>query len=166
MALTDYTTYAEVRSVLGVSTTELPDTVLAQEQWLSLFNIDAEDIHSNLLTEYAAISALPSLSRTAAQKKLYELVRLFASYTSAKNLFSSLELFSAVRLGDGRAEFERTADPYDSVRNGVLATLAKIIAKLTAAYQVFNPAVPSYTTPTYSHILAAGLAKDPVTARV
>ena len=164
MALTDYTTYDEVRGTLGVSATELPDAVLSQAQWATMLELDLEDVAADLSTQYTTISALPSLSRTTQQQRLYDLVRLFASYTTANTLLTSLPMFGVERLTDGRAEFQRVSDPFTDTREGVSATLVKILKKLAAAYLVLFPnGTVSTPTSTFTMAVATGLSVDPVT---
>lgn len=164
MALTDYTTYDEVRATLGVSATELPDSVLSQEQWALLLNFNLEDVSTDLASTYTTISALPSNSRSTAQQRLYDLVRLFASYTTANTLLTSLSMFSVERLTDGRAEFQRVNDPYTDTREAVKAMLAAIRKKLAAAYLVLVPAADvNAGVNTFTMAVSTGLGLDPVT---
>jgi hypothetical protein len=163
MPILDYTTYSEIRATLGVSATELPDTVLSQEQWALFLNLALSDVHSDLASTYATISALPSNSRSTSQQRLYELVRLFASYTTANTLLTSLTMFGVERLTDGRAEFQRVADPYSDTREGVVATLETIRKRLVAAYNALVPGAITETSATFTMTAAIGLAVDPVT---
>lgn len=164
MALIDYTTYDEVRATLGVSGTELPDTVLSQEQWALLLKFNLEDVSTDLPTSYTTISALPSGSRSAAEQRVYELVRLFASYTTANTLLTSLSMFSVERLTDGRAEFQRVNDPYTDTREAVKAMLATIRKKLAAAYLALVPTADvNAGSNTFTMAVSTGLGLDPVT---
>lgn len=163
MPILDYTTYSEIRATLGVSATELPDTVLSQEQWALFLNLALSDVHNDLASTYATISALPSNSRSTSQQRLYELVRLFASYTTANTLLTSLTMFGVERLTDGRAEFQRVADPYSDTREGVVATLETIRKRLVAAYNVLAPGAITEVSAVFTMTAAIGLAVDPVT---
>lgn len=164
MALTDYTTYAEIRGALGVSTTELPDSTLTQDQWATLLILNLEDVAAELPTLYGTISALPSGSRTTQQQRLYDLVRLFASYTTANTLLTSLSMFGVARLTDGRAEFQRVTDPFSDTRIGVTSMLAAIRKKLIAAYLALVPnGVVDTGSSVFTIAASIGLAVDPVT---
>lgn len=163
MALTDYTTYAEVRAVLGVSTTELPDTVLAQPQHAIMLTLDLEDINTGIPALYTTVSALPEVSRSADQQRFYDLARLTAAYAIARNLLTSLPLFSVSRLTDGRAEFERQKDIFEDVRKAVNAMYDKLRLKLSAIFVVLTPSQPVYASVTQVFTAATGLATDPVT---
>lgn len=163
MLLTDYTTTDEVRAALGVSATELPDTVLLQVQWYSLTALDAEDIHSDLLTQYTTISALPEVSRSAAEQRFYLLVRLFVTYAIARNLLVSLPLFSVARLSDGRAEFSRQDDILEDVRQSVQGMFNKLRLKVSAAYVALTPGAVAYSQLSFEFTSSTGIATDPVT---
>ena len=163
MLLTDFASYDEVRSVLGVSATELADTVLTQPQWGTLATIDLEDVNLGIPAIYVTISALASNIRTAQQQRFYELVRLFASYSCAKTLLSSLPLFSVRSLTDGRAEFTRHEDAHLDVRLGVQGMHERLRIKLTTVYTTLVPADAPYADATYTYSASVGLAINPVT---
>lgn len=162
MALLDYTSYAEVRAVLGVSTTELPDATLA----LSLYSMHAtlalEDIHESLPTDYTTVSALPS--KTAPQQRFVDLVKLYVPYRVAKELLTSLPMFSVKQLSDGRAEFERQADVFADVKDGVDSAISSLKYRLAAVYSALYPANSvTVAAPTLTMVLSTGLATNPVT---
>lgn len=163
MALTDYTTYADVRAVIGVSATELPDTVLALSQWETLLALSLEDVSVNLPAYFTTISALPSNSRTSAQQRFYDLVRLFASFSTAKDLLTSLPLFSVQQLGDGRAEFNRFANALEDTKAAVAGSFESMRLRLAASYLGLVPGDVVYTAPTEVWTGSATLGTDPVT---
>lgn len=113
MPLTDYTTYAEVRAALGTNDEEIEDVTLALPMYELGLVADLEDVSAALPADYTAVAAIDEASRTAVQKAFYEAVRLFAPYSVAGQLASSLPLFSPKQVTDGKAGFSRYADsPY------------------------------------------------------
>jgi hypothetical protein len=116
-----------------------------------------------MLTQYATVSALPEGSRTSQEQRFYLLVRLFVTYAIARNLLTSLPLFSVARLSDGRAEFTRQTDPYDDVRLGVQGMFNKLRLKVSAAYVVLVPTDTAYGQVSFGLTSSTGLALDPVT---
>lgn len=166
MSVLDYTTYAEIRAALGVSATELPDTVLAVPMYATLLDLDLESVSANggIPALYATVAA--DTSRTAQEQRFYDLTRLFASYSLAKNLLSSLPLFSVQSLTDGRAEFHRQADVIADIVAGVNGIYNAVRTKLSAAYLVLVPGIGGYVRPTAIITAAEGLAVDPVTTKV
>lgn len=166
MALTDYTTYAIIRGILGVASTEITDTVLAQPTWELQFELEMEDIDQGdgaVLTEYAAIVAIEAGSRTADQTRFYNLVNLLAAYSVARQLLTSVDMFAPKKITDGKAAVERTNDPYEMLRQGVLAGYKLLKDRLTTLLLVLVPDanVPAATART--NILSTGLGSDPVT---
>lgn len=163
MALTTYTTYDEVRATLGVSKTELADTVLSLTQWDLLVTLGLEDVNLGIPTLYDTVAALPTISRSTSEQRFYDLTRLYACYELAFNLLVSLPLFSVKSLTDGRAEFDRQNDVHKDVRDGVTATRDIIRLKLSAAYVVLAPSETAYASVTFARTLSVGLGVDPVT---
>lgn len=159
MALTQYTTPDEVRGILGVAAKELPDAVLESALQEQLLIIDLEQINVSLPASYLALTGALSANQTRFQS----LVQAFSAYSVAREKLSGLPLSSPVRIQDGRAELERTADPYKGVREGVEAMYAFLRARLAAAYLVL---FPTATVPSVSYVTivtSTGLALDPVT---
>lgn len=161
MALTTYTSYAEVRAALGVSETELPDSVLALPMYETLAVTDLEDVYIGIPAKFIELSALPS--RTATEQRFVDLTRLFASYTLAQNLLTSLPLFAVKHLTDGRAGFDRQTDIYADVRDGVQGMYNVVKSRLTAAYKVVEPSIAGYVPSSFAYTTNATLGTDPVT---
>jgi hypothetical protein len=161
MALTR-TTADEVRAVLGVSDEELEDLTLDLKVFTDQLELELSDIDATLPWTLDTILAIPSVSRTAAQAKVFTIANLFSAYAYGKILLTSLPLFSPKRMTDGRAEFERFADPFETVRNGVNAGYVSLRARLQTALTTLNGyAAPAAITPIFS--VSIGLAVDPVT---
>ena len=146
--LSEYTNFQEVRAVLGLTTTELPDSVLSLPMYETLLAIQLEDIDVTLPNFYLTISALPSESRSATQARFFDLTRLFSAYATAKELLTSLPMLGVQKLSDGRAEFTRQSEQWSDIVDGVDAAFTSLRLRLAAAYNVLAPSalVPSYTT--------------------
>lgn len=130
--------------------------------YVTLITLALEDIHVNIPTEFVAVSALSSGSRTAIQTRFYDLVKLYAPYALAKELLVSLPLFSVQRLTDGKAEFQRQSDVFKDTRDEILAALQALRYRLMATYETMYPG----TTKARVNLvmsLTAPLATDPVT---
>lgn len=162
MSLTTYTNAETVRAVLGVSSTELTDATLALPIYGTQAELGLEDVHTSLPSDFATVSALPV--KTTNQQRFVDLVQLYVPYVIAKGLLTSLPMFSVKSLSDGRAEFQRQADVYDDLKDGIDAALSSLRYRLAAVYAVLYPtnSVVS-TTPTLSMLVSTGLATDPVT---
>lgn len=158
--LTDFTSYAEIRAVLGVSSTELPDSVLAQPQWVALLSVDLEDLHSNLETLYLSYTTVPT---DRDMLRFYKLTRLYASYVVAQILLGTLTMFSVQTLTDGRASFTRQTDIFADVREAVTGMLTTLKVKLSAAYVILTPTETAFTTTSFTYTTSTGIATNPVT---
>lgn len=163
MAITTYTTPEQVRSALGLSKTEITDTVLAEEQWDTLLSLDLESLSASLQASYATIAAIAEGSRTAAEAKVYRLTRLFATLSVAKSLTPAVNMFSVKSLTDGKASFDRQEDVQKGLFEGLLAQYANIRAALIAAYVAYLPGAAVVAIPSFVVTAAVGLATDPVT---
>lgn len=159
--LTTYITYAEVRSVLGVSDDELEDTTLALSLYADSLELELAEIGENLASEFADVVDIAEGSRTTVQQKFYRLTRLFAAYAVAKQLGSSLPMFGPKDLTDGKASFARFADsPYKKTLEKVSENYDDFHGKLVSAYAALSSSSVAETTRTL--FAGVGLATDPV----
>lgn len=161
MNLIDFTTYDEVRAVLGVSEEELADTTLALPLYLQQLQLSLESVYPPLESMYTAISAIDPISRTVQEQKLFDIVQVFSGYATSKSLLVGAPLFAPRRITDGRAEVERVTDPFANLRDEIEQTLnalrQRLIAALEALDIVFNPAVGRV------YFGAAPLSRNPIT---
>lgn len=110
--ITDYTTYAEVRSALGVPVDELADPTLALNMYALALDAALKRISAALPADYQAIKIKTEETRTAPESDVLNAVQLFAVYQVATEL-TGLPLFSPKQVTDGKAGFSRYADsPY------------------------------------------------------
>lgn len=166
MSLTTYTTYEEVRAVLGVSATELPNAVLSQPLYDFHMRLAFEDVAEGVPAMYEMIKTLQVSVTTDAQKRFLTIAGLYAPYALAKHLLTSLPMFAVQSLTDGRASFDRPSNIaiYDDVKADVTAALADLLARFRAVYFLLSGVVPAAVTrvrPTL--VIASRLATDPVT---
>ena len=155
-------TATDVRAVLGVSITEIPDSVLALTMFDNLVSLELEDISLTLATDYATVNAI--VSKTAADTRFLKVVTLYTTYLYANMCLEQLPLFAVQTLTDGRASFTRQSDPYESVKIGIAGMLSSLKARLLSAYAALYPAtILPVTAATFTSTLSTGLAVDPVT---
>jgi hypothetical protein len=161
MALLDYTTYDDIRAILGVSSTELPDKVLALNTYAFQGELALTDVYSDLPTLFATVKA--SIAPTTTEATLENVVTLFYGYSIAKVLLVALPLFAVQSLGDGRANFTRHSDIFADVRDGVDAALTALRKRLVDLINTLLPGTVTVSATVTTHMLATGLAVDPVT---
>jgi hypothetical protein len=160
--ITDYTSYAEVRSILGVNDEEVPDEELALPIWSMLLDDKLSAVSDSVATNVTAIEAIPEAERTAAQKKFLATSSMYAAYATAQELLIALPMFAYKKLTDGKAEverFDRWADLKAGIERGANAMRLKLRLALAAVD-------PSYLVPaavTGLFIVSTGIATDPVT---
>lgn len=162
--LSIYTTPDSVRAVLGVADDEVTDEMLSLPMYEVRLVYDLEEIDSGIPTAYKAAVAIEYATRTAAEKRFCDAVKLFAAYSVSRTALSSLPYLADKRITDGRAESERMADPFSLVREAVTGGLLDLRYKVSAAYA----ALPTVTTTVVTRVArtmtsAVSIATDPVT---
>lgn len=162
MAITSYTSYDEVRAVLGVSTDELEDATLALTLYDYGLQAELNEISANLSADFATVSGIDFTSRTTVQQWFFQTTQVFAAYSVARQAGSGLPLFGPKDISDGKATVSRFADaPYKAVLARVDSEYNKARTRLESAYASFNS---STSTPiARSYFKASGLTTDPVT---
>jgi len=134
MDITTYTTYAEVRSTVGLATKELPDTVLALEIYgnalsLAMSQVTLPDVGTGTFAaRYAAIKLIVEASRTVDQQAFYDLTRMFATYAVAVEVAVSLSMRAPKMIGDSKASLTRFSPEatFQDVARALSAKLASI----------------------------------------
>lgn len=169
MALTDFTTFEDIRAALGVSSDELEDDTLN----LSLYEFNLKDDltevgeeavpNSDLITDFRTADAKSPGTRTAAETRLVEATRLFSTYVVARQCTSALPLFSPKEQSDGKASLVRYAsNPYEHTVREVKALYDKYRGRLITAYTKLK-SVTSPTLTARSYFSVVSPTTDPVT---
>lgn len=161
-ALTDLTTTASVRAVLGVSEKEIKDVVLLNPVYSTQLTEEIYRLDDGLMAAYAA--ARDATTRTEIEQRLYDLFQLYGAYFVAKICAAgAIDMFAPVTIKDARSELTRAQDPYSQLRFDLAASLPLIRNQLLAIYATINP---DYTAPvraTRNLLVAAPLGLNPVT---
>lgn len=166
MAITDFTTFSDIRASLGVSDDEIEDATLSLELYESNLAAEFDDVTSDagssLSTAYATVSAITS--RNEAEERLYRSTRLFSTYTVAKQLCSSLPLFSPKEMTDGKAAMTRySADPYKETITQVKAQYDKSRRRLVDALKAYVSTTASTGFVPRTSFAVSQPSYDPVT---
>lgn len=165
-ALTTYTTYASVRACLGVSARELKDEQLALSMYADQFELEMNDVDSGegeVLSQYTTIAALDEGVRTTDQQRFYNILRMLAGYSVARQLCGTLDLFAPKRIEDGRAAVERQTNVSAKTVDGVNSGYDTLLKRLKALLLILVPGANVTATAARNYMLAAGLGTDPVT---
>lgn len=159
--LSDYTTPASVRSVLGVSAMEIKDIVVEDPIYSTALDEVLYGLHPQLVDDYELAKAAEP--KTHLQERFVNLVQTFAAYTVAGQMLGSVSMFSAKTIEDSRSKLERFTDAYKNLRDDVLASLLFMKNKLLAVYALINPDAPVPATVARINVVNVGLGVDPVT---
>lgn len=138
MELTAYTTFSDVRAIIGVTAEELPDTDLALEVYLFGLESELDGVSSTLNADFlVAAAAVVAGTDTTAQKVLYRATRLFATAQVASTAAQSLPLRAQKSITDGKASVSRFSDsPYKATLENLNKLLAQTKANLKEQYDI------------------------------
>lgn len=155
----DYTSYEQVRAVLGVSSHELPDETLGLDLYSNLLMVRLMSVvgtiagtTASLLTLVQGIRSKPS--PTAEEQMLAALVPPLATYMVAEACLSGLSLFALKSETDGEsvqtrfsseATFREVGGNVRQAINSLLAQVDQLLggASSTASLPVLGVVVPS-----------------------
>ena len=157
--ITTYTSYEEIRATLGVDSTDLEDATLALAIYAKELEVDLLALDADLTTQYATVKALPS--PTVAQAKFLTATELFAVYSVAKRLTTSLPLFASKQMTDGKASDTRFENTWKPVIDAINSNYERTKANLVAAYQGIVVTTGATTSRVYARIVTP--IYDPVT---
>lgn len=160
VVITDYTNYDEVRAALGVTVDEVGNEVLGLPMYGNHLGMELDELDATLIATYAGISALSLPTRSAAQKRLFSAVGLFATYAVARHLGTSLPMMGPKSISDGRAVVTRFSDSpykatlarieaqYERTRSSVLSALAALNSSSVADIRItYMGVAPPSTDP-------------------
>lgn len=163
MALTDYTTYDEVRAVLGVAEDELENETLALPIYATVLEEDLGDLAPTLLTNYTVIKALDPAQISPDQARFLRLVAVWAAYDVAMQCLGSISMFAPKTIESDKDKEERIQDPYAALRGTLPAAAATMAARILRLFFILFPTAPAVVLVTPINVVNAGLATDPIT---
>jgi hypothetical protein len=160
MALTTFTSYAEVRAILGVSDEEIEDETLGLPMYEDMLRMELDSVNVGIYGKFVEVSAIDTLTDT--QTTFMRYFRLFCAYAVAKSLTSALPMFGPKSIGDGKANMARFSDsPYKVTVAKVDAEFGRMSNLLQATYDTLaSTSSSAFSRPWLS---AVGLVVDPVT---
>lgn len=164
LTITDYTSYDEIRAVLGVSDAELGDEVLALPIVALGLEGELDDVTPLLTPKYKELKDKQEAGTALEpmEQRLLNVTQVFSAYAVAKNMMASETRFALKKITDGKASMERFSSDntalYEGVLNGYYQARARLIAILVALGMIEAPTVRRRT-----YFGVAGLSRDPVT---
>lgn len=144
MAITDYTSYRQIRTVCGLTEHDISDEMLGDPVfedglYISMLDVVLPDTApgpGTLPTRFAEISADSDDIRTDKEKLLLVLTRLFATYSVANDVCSSISLTAAKLRSDGKTVDSRFST--DLAITSVRKSVAEKLALYRSAIQNIN----------------------------
>lgn len=134
--VTDFTTYAEVRAVLGVDEVELSDTTLALDLFSSSLQRSLrgfkDSTGKNLVTYFDDIDLLTA---TEDEETLYYAIKEYATYVVAETCCTGLSLFALKSDSDGKAAQSRFSS--EATFKDVLLHIREKLASLTGLLEEY-----------------------------
>lgn len=157
--LTTYTSYADIRAVLGVSDEDLEDATLALQLYDDHLTQELEDIALTLPETYVTTKALSTPS--AAETRFLTACNLFATFAVAKTLTAALPIFAAKQVTDGKAAVTRFDNPYKDTLKAVNEQYERQRNRLVAALAAIGTSSTAATARVYMAVASPSF--DPVT---
>ena len=158
MDILNYTSYDEVRQVIGLSTDELPDTELAAEMYGNSLQLKLREVTlptiapgpGPLDTRFMIINEIVEDYRTADEQKLYNLTRLYSTYVVAYDASMSLGMRAPKMVSDGKRSLTRFSPEstyLETARNisSMLDDLKQQIEKIASGVIVTLPLMTAIT---------------------
>jgi len=158
--LINYTTYDSVRAVLGMSSRELPDTVLADEVYSLALHAEltavghAVSSAANLVQDYSNL--IPPLS--SVDQNFYSAVRLFSAHAVAFKALSALPELSPIYISDSKAALkkdlsmvvDRVVGEFTKYRRALIVAYASYLG--LPAPPVFQPSLMKVSSPDFDPV--------------
>lgn len=162
MLITDYTSFDEVRAALGVSSEEVEDETLNLAMYAEMLLIDIEDVNMGIPALYTSLKATTPL--TADQERFMQTAHLFATYAVARQLTTSLPLFSPEQITDGKAMMRRQQanNPYQQVIDAVSREFTRFRMRLDQMFAVVN-STAGQDKVTKTYFAKSSPSTDPIT---
>lgn len=164
MELTDYTTYAEVRAVMGVSDIELPDSQLELPLYLTKLQADLDSIDDRINGLYENLLEGDEDALDPGEMKFIRAVQVFAPYAVGRGASSFVSMSGLKRIEDGKAKAERFANSFGDMLQGIVSEYYKwrahLVEMFTALGYEVAPLPPrvwtSVVTPAYNPVTGEG----------
>lgn len=155
----DFTDYESIRAVLGVDATYYTDETLDSRVYQDQLLLDMDAAHPQALEKFEELEG--GQNPTPAQKRFLRAIRLFATYSVAKQLLPSLQFAVPRRESDNKASGDRFSDPLRETKREIKDLYDTAFTQLGSAVDdLLNETRPDYA-PTL--IVAVPRGWDPVT---
>lgn len=163
MALSEFTSYEDIRAALGVTSDELEDTTLSLRLYDFSLRADLNSIDPELIATFRIVESQSDPDE--ASISFSEMTHLFATYSVARHLLTSLPMFSFKEVTDGKASDVRfSQNPYEATIERVEASYQQYRPQLANLLAIVKNGTGATITPTLRTFLSVSSpSRDPVT---
>ena len=155
----NYTTYDEIRAILGVSSDDLEDATLDLQIYDNYLTMELEDVNINIPDAFSTAYTAPS--PTAAQLRFLQATSMFAAFAIARQLTTSLPLFAAKQETDSKASGTRFDNAYKDTIASVQKEYGRMRNRLIQCYDAVASTETTKVTRTFFGIVKP--SSDPIT---
>jgi hypothetical protein len=144
--VTDYTSYAEIRAVIGVDALELPDATLGLQTFATaLYRTLLSITNSSGETLVALFDAIDPFDMDMSEEILYYTIKEYATYVVADACCSGLSMFALKSDSDGKATQSRFSS--EATFKDVVKNVQQRLASLTGALDQMLGGTTTYSIP-------------------
>ena len=152
--VTDYTSYAEIRAVIGVDALELPDATLGLQTFATaLYRTLLSITNSSGDTLVALFDAIDPFDMDISEEILYYTIKEYATYVVADACCSGLSMFALKSDSDGKATQSRFAS--EATFKDVVKNIQQRLASLTGTLDQMLGGTVAYAIPGLTRVSPA-----------
>ena len=152
--VTDYTSYAEIRAVIGVDALELPDATLGLQTFATaLYRTLLSITNSSGDTLVALFDAIDPFDMDISEEILYYTIKEYATYVVADACCSGLSMFALKSDSDGKAVQSRFSS--EATFKDVVKNVQQRLASLTGALDQMLGGTTTYSIPGLTRVSPA-----------
>ena len=154
ITVTDYTSYAEIRAVIGVDALELPDATLGLQTFATaLYRTLLSITNSSGNTLVALFDAIDPFDMDISEEILYYTIKEYATYVVADACCSGLSMFALKSDSDGKAAQSRFSS--EATFKDVVKNVQQRLASLTGALDQMLGGTTAYAIPGLTRVSPA-----------
>ena len=154
ITVTDYTSYTEIRAVIGVDALELPDATLGLQTFATaLYRTLLSITNSSGETLVALFDAINPLDMDVSEEILYYTIKEYATYVVADACCSGLSMFALKSDSDGKATQSRFSS--EATFKDVAKNIQQRLASLTGALDQMLGGTTTYSIPGLTRVSPA-----------
>ena len=152
--VTDYTSYAEIRAVIGVDALELPDATLGLQTFATaLYRTLLSITNSSGDTLVALFDTIDPFDMDISEEILYYTIKEYATYVVADACCSGLSMFALKSDSDGKAAQSRFSS--EATFKDVVKNVQQRLASLTGALDQMLGGTTAYAIPGLTRVSPA-----------